>query len=78
VTLERRRRLAPLLLVAGLACSGGDDPRAGDFDCAGGRPGWIRAQAITPDAVPPCRTGSAGICPESYTYVAGTGFCRPK
>lgn len=49
------------------------------FDCAKGMPGWKRAAAITPDLVPPCRTGSAGKCDDPrYEYVRGTGWCRPR
>jgi hypothetical protein len=49
------------------------------FDCENAMPGWKRASAITPDVVPPCMTGSSGSCDEAeYSYVAGTGWCRPR
>ena len=32
------------------------------FDCGSGKPGWKRAKAITPNLVPPCNTGSGGMC----------------
>lgn len=50
-----------------------------DFSCAEGLPGWQRAQVVTPDAVQPCMTGSSGSCADGrYTYVSGTGWCRPR
>ena len=49
------------------------------FDCGSGKPGWKRAQAVTPNLVPPCNTGSAGKCEgPRFEYVAGTGWCRPR
>jgi hypothetical protein len=49
------------------------------FDCGSGKPGWKRAQAVTPNLVPPCNTGSAGKCEAPrFEYVAGTGWCRPR
>lgn len=41
-------------------------------------PGWRRAKAITPDVVPPCFTGSVGICDSAFVYVSGTGWCKPR
>ena len=43
----------------------------------GGKPGWQRARAITPDVVPPCFSGSGGICAEGFGYVRSSGWCRP-
>jgi len=73
-------------MIAGLAvvlCS--CTPQANDdvgildgFDCRTGKEGWIRAKAVTPDVVPPCDTGSGGVCEPGYEYVSGTGWCRPK
>jgi hypothetical protein len=38
----------------------------------------VRAQAVTPDVVPPCHSGSGGMCVnKNYQYVSGTGWCRP-
>ena len=49
------------------------------FDCGSGKPGWKTAQAVTPNLVPPCNTGSAGKCEgPRFEYVAGTGWCRPR
>jgi hypothetical protein len=49
------------------------------FDCGGGKPGWKRAQAVTPNLVPPCNAGSAGKCEgPQFEYVTGTGWCRPR
>jgi hypothetical protein len=48
------------------------------FHCSSGRPGWKRAKAITPNLVPPCNTGSSGMCEQpAFEYVSGTGWCRP-
>jgi hypothetical protein len=50
-----------------------------DFNCAEALPGWQRARVVTPDVVLPCMTGSSGSCEGSgYTYVSGTGWCRPR
>ncbi len=39
----------------------------------------IPAKAVTPDVVPPCFSGSGGICPKpDYVYMTSTGWCRPK
>jgi len=81
-------RILPVMVCAGLAllagCPGESAPPADalvlpeDFECAGGAPGWKRAVAISPDVVPPCDTGSTGTCDGfGYTYVVGTGWCRP-
>ncbi len=43
----------------------------------GGKPGWQRARAVTPDVVPPCFSGSGGICAEGFGYVRSSGWCRP-
>lgn len=48
-----------------------------DFSCGEALGGWKPAPAVTPDAVPPCMTGSAGLCDPGYHYVSGTGWCRP-
>ena len=48
------------------------------FDCGSGKPGWKRAKAVTPNLVPPCNTGSGGICEQFFEYVPGTGWCRPR
>ena len=49
------------------------------FDCGSGKPGWKRAQAVAPNLVPPCNTGSAGKCEgPQFEYVTGTGWCRPR
>ncbi|KAI9129142.1 hypothetical protein [Acaryochloris sp. CCMEE 5410] len=44
-----------------------------------GEAGWERATAISPDLVPPCNTGSTGVCPNhGFVYVKGTGWCKPQ
>jgi len=48
------------------------------FDCGSGKAGWKRAKAITPNLVPPCNTGSGGMCEQFFEYVPGTGWCRPR
>ena len=49
------------------------------FDCDQALPGWRRATAITPDVIGPCSTGSSGSCADArYSYVSGTGWCRPR
>lgn len=48
------------------------------FSCEGGKQGWKRADAITPDLVLPCQSGSTGICAVGFEYVSGTGWCRPR
>jgi hypothetical protein len=49
------------------------------FNCGTGKTGWVRAKAVTPNLVPPCNTGSGGLCePASFVYVPGTGWCRPR
>ncbi len=48
------------------------------FECRTGKDGWVKAKAVTPDVVPPCNTGSGGICEPGFEYVSGTGWCRPK
>ena len=48
------------------------------FDCGSGKPGWKRAKAVTPNLVPPCNTGSGGMCEQFFEYVPGTGWCRPR
>jgi len=57
-----------------------DDDRSSmeGFSCAGGKQGWKRAKAVTPDVVAPCYTGSVGICDTGFEYVTGTGWCRPR
>ena len=49
------------------------------FDCSGGKTGWKRAKAVTPNLVGPCNSGNGGLCEgSSYEYVPGTGWCRPR
>jgi len=48
------------------------------FDCGSGKPGWKRAKAVTPNLVPPCNSGSGGVCEQFFEYVSGTGWCRPR
>jgi uncharacterized low-complexity protein len=48
------------------------------FDCGSGKAGWKRAKAVTPNLVPPCNTGSGGMCEQFFEYVPGTGWCRPR
>jgi hypothetical protein len=48
------------------------------FDCGSGKAGWKRSKAITPNLVPPCNTGSGGVCEQFFEYVPGTGWCRPR
>ena len=48
------------------------------FDCGSGKAGWKRAKAITPNLVPPCNSGSGGVCEQFFEYVPGTGWCRPR
>ena len=41
--------------------------------------GWVDAESVSPDLVPPCNKGSVGTCEEfGYEYVTGTGYCRPR
>lgn len=49
-----------------------------DFSCGSRNKGWKLAEAVTPDVVPPCYTGSSGRCAVGFEYVAGTGWCRPR
>ena len=76
------KTLAHLLLCCGLlfisaACSPRPQPNL-TVDCEQGLPGWSRAVAVTPDVVPPCNTGSGGICADkTFVYITGTGWCRP-
>ena len=50
-----------------------------DFNCSEALPDWKRAHVVTPDVVLPCMTGSSGGCDDTgYTYVSGTGWCRPR
>lgn len=47
------------------------------FNCETGEPDWVLAKAFSPDVVMPCNAGSTGICKAGYTYVSGTGWCKP-
>ncbi|MBL0231762.1 MAG: hypothetical protein IPP76_13665 [Moraxellaceae bacterium] len=74
------RYLLYALLVGLLACS----PKTpapinwDGFSCHSGKKDWLRAKVVTPDVVPPCHSGSGGMCVnKNYQYVSGTGWCRP-
>jgi len=54
-----------------------ENDRMVGFSCEGGEKGWEIAKAISPDVVPPCNSGSAGVCENHFMYVRGTGWCRP-
>jgi hypothetical protein len=55
-----------------------ENEKAANHSCAG-QPGWERATAVSPDVVPPCKTGSTGTCATSgYRYLTGTGWCKPE
>jgi len=86
ISPQRRLRILRLLLALAAALivlySFGRRPDQASsmegFTCAGGKEGWQRAKAVTPDVVGPCNTGSVGICSTGFDYVRGTGWCRPR
>lgn len=47
------------------------------FNCEAGEQDWVLAKSFSPDVVLPCNAGSTGICKTGYTYVSGTGWCKP-
>ena len=74
-------KLLGLALVFALpaAAQPADKKDLDGFTCEGGKKGWVRAQAVTPDVVGPCKTGSSGKCAApGFEYVRGTGWCRPR
>ena len=78
-------KLSTLLLTASclslalVSCGPRQVQSLDGFDCASGKPGWKRAQAVTPDVVGKCHTGSQGTCGDfKLEYAPGTGWCRPR
>ena len=72
--------LAATCLCVSLASCGRRQVQTLDgFDCGSGKPGWKRAEAVSPDAVGQCHTGSQGTCGDfKLAYAPGTGWCRPR
>ena len=78
-------RIATVLVLIFVMLQGCDrDNRASDdsFEinrCDMPPDGWVNAESVSPDVVPPCNKGSTGTCKElGYVYEKGTGFCRPR
>lgn len=69
--------LAAAATLPGCASRARTSAKEAAVSCDGMPKGWVTAKAITPDLVPPCKSGSSGICAAGYRYVSGTGWCRP-